>query len=329
MVINIWKIYEAGDYMKKGNLITIELYVAAGIETKPIKNKIELALKELSGVHEKSGFEFRLRWWQDESAAMPLTGRSQDEYNNMIDSSDMVAVIVHNTLGRYTLEEYHHAVNCFKKNGKFPRIVVYTLPTNFDNDARYEFIKSLRSDDSDYFHSRVDNDEQLIDKIKGELLKIKYDYEAELNLSTSKLKQWDIFLAHSSFDLKYAKELFDMMNNINVFLDSERLHLGDDWDLELSKAQKNSLITAVLVSSKTDTAYYEREEIANAISMSRKLESGHWVIPIYIEEVEDIPYGLRSKHGIKPNESNDIQEVAKRLMDEVNYRKSLITELSL
>lgn len=46
--------------------------------------------------------------------------------------------------------------------------------------------------------------------------------------------RWDFFLAHSSADKDTALFLFELLKKkARVFLDSERLLPGDDWDSEL------------------------------------------------------------------------------------------------
>jgi hypothetical protein len=82
-------------------------------------------------------------------------------------------------------------------------------------------------------------------------------------------KKWDVFIAHAGADLAPAQTLGTLLDaQVRVFLDDARLRLGDNWDLELAAAQRDSLVTVVLVSRRTDAAFYEREEIAAAIQMA-------------------------------------------------------------
>src|ERR1035438_5499827 len=64
--------------------------------------------------------------------------------------------------------------------------------------------------------------------------------------------------------------------------DRRRDRAGADWDLELAHAQKDALISVVLVSAKSDQAYYEREEIAAAIALAR-VDDRHRVVPVFLE----------------------------------------------
>jgi hypothetical protein len=76
-------------------------------------------------------------------------------------------------------------------------------------------------------------------------------------------KDWDFFIAHAGPDKEIAEQLYDLLvPSARVFLDSRCLKLGDNWDEELGSAQDRALVTIVLVTDKTDDAYYQREEIA-------------------------------------------------------------------
>ena len=96
--------------------------------------------------------------------------------------------------------------------------------------------------------------------------------------------QYDFFIAHASPDQEAAEQLFDLLKERSTpFLDSRVLQFGDEWDRELALAQRQSRITVVLVSSRTDDAFYEREEIAAAIALARGDPQGHRVVPVYLD----------------------------------------------
>ena len=131
--------------------------------------------------------------------------------------------------------------------------------------------------------------------------------------------EWDFFLAHAGADADIAEELYELLSpHARVFLDSRCLVLGDDWDRQLAAAQRRSRATIVLVSSHTDTAYYEREEIAAAVDRARKGPHAHRVVPIYLDgpigDDVDIPYGLRLKQGLSVADEQTLEAVAARLV---------------
>jgi hypothetical protein len=130
---------------------------------------------------------------------------------------------------------------------------------------------------------------------------------------------WDFFIAHAGGHKASAEALYSLIaNKARVFLDSKCLKPGDDWGRELTRAQRGSQITVVLVSSTTDKAYYEREEIAAALAMSRENEEGHRVVPVYMDASvarnTNIPYGLRLKHGLSVGDNGDLAPIANQLL---------------
>ena len=138
---------------------------------------------------------------------------------------------------------------------------------------------------------------------------------------------WDFFLAHAGADLPAAEQLYVLLQpRARVFLDKYCLLLGDDWDQELAAAQRCSRITVVLVSARTEIAYYEREEIAAAIDLARRNKQAHRVVPVYLDglpsDQENIPYGLRLKHGLMVTAAEGLMAVAEQLIGLLDKLKS-------
>lgn len=132
---------------------------------------------------------------------------------------------------------------------------------------------------------------------------------------------WDIFLAHAGADKHIAEDIYNLLNpRYKVFLDSKCLILGDDWDVELSLAQHRSLVSVILVSSNSEQAYYQRDEIAAAIALSRKDKDKHRVVPVFLDDMakNNAPYGLRLKHGINVSPEISIIDVVEQLIELLN-----------
>lgn len=144
---------------------------------------------------------------------------------------------------------------------------------------------------------------------------------------------WDFFLAHSGGDKVAAESLYDLLTpHSKVFLDCRCLLLGDNWDQELALAQARSMITVVLISTRTNSAYYQREEIARAISMARENEGKHRVVPVFLDghplANSVVPYGLRLKHGLSLTDVGGIIGVAHDLLELQKQLKGRLPEAS-
>jgi len=129
--------------------------------------------------------------------------------------------------------------------------------------------------------------------------------------------QFDFFIAHAGPDLMAARALNRLLSKCHrVFLDAESLMPGDPWDETLPRAQQQSRVTVVLVSACTDYAYYQREEIAQAIELSRSEAGRHHVVPICLSGPpvpHDVPYGLRRLNFLFMDKANSFQDIARRL----------------
>jgi hypothetical protein len=68
-------------------------------------------------------------------------------------------------------------------------------------------------------------------------------------------KRWKLFIAHAGSDLAPARRLFELLApRAQVFLDDAQLRRGDNCDRELAGAQRDSPVTVVLVSRRTEAA---------------------------------------------------------------------------
>lgn len=134
-------------------------------------------------------------------------------------------------------------------------------------------------------------------------------------------KKYHIFLAHSGKDTETAVELKRLLGeSVSVFLDCESLLPGDTWDTEIPKAQQESLITVILISKNIERSFYQQEEVAAAIALSR--ESEHRVVPVYLSKSGvPIPYGLRRIHSIHLKKEHNLEAIAadlRRLVEKVS-----------
>jgi hypothetical protein len=142
---------------------------------------------------------------------------------------------------------------------------------------------------------------------------------------------WDVFVAHAGPDKSAAEALYDLLSpHLRVFVDSRCVELGDDWDHALRRAQQQALMSVILVSSRTDNAYYEREEIAAAIALARTKGMIHRVIPVYLDatakEQDTVPYGLRLKQGLVASDVGGVAGVAQQLIQAVQRLRQKLVE---
>lgn len=115
--------------------------------------------------------------------------------------------------------------------------------------------------------------------------------------------EYDVFIAHAGPDADAAGRLYESLvtRGGRVFLSPESLLPGDPWDAVIPRAQRNSAITAVIVTETTSEAFYAQEEVAAAIDLVRSGSVEHRVVPVLVGAApkENLPYGLRRLHHIR------------------------------
>lgn len=130
-------------------------------------------------------------------------------------------------------------------------------------------------------------------------------------------RRFDFFVAHAAADVRAAMTLYRALSKGHqVFLDVVSLMPGDDWAVEISRAQLRSRVTVVLVSPRTERAYYQREEILQAIDLFREGSGRHRVVPVYLTTPPappDVHYGLRGIHALFAESSGALRRIARSL----------------
>lgn len=136
----------------------------------------------------------------------------------------------------------------------------------------------------------------------------------------------DFFLAYASPDRETALRLYNVLSPRRVFIDTVSLVPGDRWNVAIAEAQARSLITVVLITPRTPTAYFQHEEILQAIHLSRTGE--HRVIPVYLglaETPESVPYGLRQLQAMFVPRRRGLKHVALGLKSALRRLKKATT----
>lgn len=125
--------------------------------------------------------------------------------------------------------------------------------------------------------------------------------------------QRDFFLAHATADVEAAERLFALLPPGSAFLATRCVELGDLWPKVIPDAQKASLITVVLLSKRSDAAFYAGEEIQTAVALFRREQGWRRIAPVYLEDGVDPPYGLRQVHSVTLRSLDELPTVADRL----------------
>lgn len=109
------------------------------------------------------------------------------------------------------------------------------------------------------------------------------------------------FLCHSSSDKAAARDLSHRLSadGVDPWIDAEKLLPGQDWELEIRKAVKESDVIIVCLSeSSINKRGFVQKEIRYALDVADEQPEGAiFLIPLRLEEC-DIPNRLRSKQWV-------------------------------
>ncbi len=124
------------------------------------------------------------------------------------------------------------------------------------------------------------------------------------------------FIAYPSVERAAADELYAALrrDDARVFLDHECLRPGDLWPPLLSAALRDARVVVVLVSAASNQAYYQREEVITALALRRSDPDRRRVVPVYLDDDADPPYGLRQIHQLSVTTGGGIDGVARALL---------------
>ena len=132
-------------------------------------------------------------------------------------------------------------------------------------------------------------------------------------------KKFDIFLSYASTDRRIADRLYSILSKeVSVFYDVNTLAPGDQWDYELARAQRTSLMSVFIITDATPAVFYSREEVAAAISTVRPTRDMQRVVPVYVGQRTDykarLPYGLREVQAMHAESEQQLEPVARQLL---------------
>lgn len=137
----------------------------------------------------------------------------------------------------------------------------------------------------------------------------------------------DIFIAYADEDIIVAEAIFGRLSaHATVFFAKKSIPAGRDWDEALQEAQLSALITVVLVSPHTRRAYYQRAEVAAALSRAHEPNSVHKVVPVFLgkrsSDDDTLPYGLNLKQGLPLPSLEDAGAVCQEILLVLNTIKN-------
>jgi len=231
---------------------TIRIFLASSSELKEDRDQFRLFIStENDRLHSK-GLYLKLVQWEYFLDAISDT-RLQGEYNNAIQSCDIVLCLFFTKVGKYTAEEFDTAYEIFKDQGK-PYIWTYFKNSPINTSSITDEILTLlafkkKIGNLGHFYTEYTTIDNLINKYRSQLDRILPEFEAESESGRSeKVKEFS-----KSTDPNPVKNTFNdlLTKKILVAISPHNrkakdfLALNEDWaeNIDLVRTAKQILIS--------------------------------------------------------------------------------------
>ncbi len=123
---------------------TITVFLASSEELMNDRNSFQALIASLDDIYEERGVRIKCKRWEDFNAF--CTGeRTQDQYNQVLRTSDMCICMFHRKAGKYTVEEFNHALNEYRQNNDHPKTYVY-IRALVEGEVEEEELKAFKAD---------------------------------------------------------------------------------------------------------------------------------------------------------------------------------------
>ena len=123
---------------------TITIFLASSDELINDRNSFQALISSLDDIYESRGIRVKCKRWEDFVAY--CTGeRTQDDYNKVLSNSDICICMFHRKAGAYTVEEFNHAVEEYKRTKDHPKNYVYARAV-VDGEIEEDELKQFKAD---------------------------------------------------------------------------------------------------------------------------------------------------------------------------------------
>ena len=123
---------------------TITIFLASSEELKNDRNSLQALMASLDDIYEPRGIRIKCKRWED-FISYCTEERTQDQYNIVVKGSDICICMFHRKAGKYTREEFEHAMAEYAQNKERPKTYVYVRAL-VDGEIDEEELKTFKKE---------------------------------------------------------------------------------------------------------------------------------------------------------------------------------------
>lgn len=128
----------------KEQIRTITIFLASSDELINDRNSFQTLISSLDDIYESRGIRVKCKRWENFVAYCTGT-RTQDDYNKVVRNSNICICMFHRKAGKYTVEEFNHAMDEYKRTKDHPKTYVYARAV-VDGEIEEEELKQFKKD---------------------------------------------------------------------------------------------------------------------------------------------------------------------------------------
>ena len=124
-----------------------------------------------------------------------------------------------------------------------------------------------------------------------------------------------VFLSHAHADREPVRALYKRLikDGVDAWLDKEKLLPGQDWELEIRKAVRESDVVVVCLSAQFNQAGFRQKEVRLALDTAMEQPEGEiFIIPARLEECDNLE-SLRKWHQVDLFEEDGYEKLIRAL----------------
>ncbi|MBK6792733.1 MAG: toll/interleukin-1 receptor domain-containing protein [Anaerolineales bacterium] len=124
-----------------------------------------------------------------------------------------------------------------------------------------------------------------------------------------------VFLCHAHADRDPVRALWTRLTNdgVDAWLDKEKLLPGQDWELEIKKAVRETDLVIVCLSKQFNQAGFRQKEVKLALDTAMEKSDGEiFIVPARLEECDTLE-SLRRWHWVDLFEDNGYKKLTQTL----------------
>ncbi len=196
---------------------TVKVFLASSGTLKEERDEIEKFISRKNDSLITHGLYLKTVIWEKHSSRFSNL-RKQEEFNKLVDDSDVFICLIYDNVGQFTLEEFERAYNGFTKNSRPKYFFVYFKDTPLKPSEIIDLDSVLK------LQERIKLIEQIWSTFES-VAELVFAIDRELNLVIEDNKKNNAKSEHSTYEVEFANTIIDILDTNAHIVKMTKFHL--------------------------------------------------------------------------------------------------------